>query len=99
MKNIDIKSLLIGTLLTSAIFLGVAAAGVTDGKREYQQGKPEEGYWDICWHYTKGFYNRSDDDLTGAKTKIPIMSPSHFGWEPFAVTADGKKTFYRKCRK
>jgi len=30
MKNIDIKSLIIGALLTSTIFLGVAATGTTD---------------------------------------------------------------------
>jgi hypothetical protein len=30
MKNIDIKSLIIGVLLTSTIFLGVAATGPTD---------------------------------------------------------------------
>ena len=38
MKNIDVKSLLIGTLLTSTIFLGVAATGATDkwdGKQEW----------------------------------------------------------------
>ena len=30
MKNIDIKSLIIGALLTSTIFLGMAAAGKSD---------------------------------------------------------------------
>ena len=30
MKNIDVKSLLIGVLLTSTIFLGIAATGPTD---------------------------------------------------------------------
>jgi hypothetical protein len=30
MKNIDIKSLIIGALLTSTIFLGVAATSTTD---------------------------------------------------------------------
>ena len=30
MKNIDIKSLIIGALLTSTIFLGVAATSLTD---------------------------------------------------------------------
>ena len=39
MKSIDVKSLLIGTLLTSTIFLGVAATGATDkwdGKQMWQ---------------------------------------------------------------
>ena len=30
MKNIDVKSLIIGALLTSTIFLGVASTGTTD---------------------------------------------------------------------
>ena len=45
MKNIDIKSLIIGALLTSTIFLGVAATGATDkwdGKQEWDgKTKPQ----------------------------------------------------------
>ncbi len=37
MKNIDIKSLLIGALLISTIFLGVAATGTTDEWDDGQQ--------------------------------------------------------------
>ena len=38
MKNIDIKSLIIGALLTSTIFLGVAATSKDDkGKWDFQQ--------------------------------------------------------------
>ena len=38
MKNIDIKSLIIGALLTSTIFLGVAATGEDDkGKWDKKQ--------------------------------------------------------------
>ena len=51
MKSIDIKSLLIGTLLTSTIFLGVAATGATDkwdGKQKWEintsSGKIAEGW-------------------------------------------------------
>ena len=39
MKNIDVKSLIIGALLTSTIFLGVAATSTTDkwdGKQMWQ---------------------------------------------------------------
>ena len=36
MKNIDIKSLIIGALLTSTIFLGVASTSVDD-KWDYKQ--------------------------------------------------------------
>ena len=37
MKNIDVKSLLIGALFTSTIFLGIAATGPTDKWDERQQ--------------------------------------------------------------
>jgi hypothetical protein len=37
MKTIDIKSLLIGTLLTATIFLGIAATGQTDKWDVHQQ--------------------------------------------------------------
>jgi uncharacterized protein YbdZ (MbtH family) len=37
MKNIDIKSLIIGALLTSTIFLGVAATSPTDKWDEKQE--------------------------------------------------------------
>jgi hypothetical protein len=37
MKTIDIKSLLIGTLLTATIFLGIAATGKTDKWDDKQQ--------------------------------------------------------------
>ena len=51
MKNIDIKSLIIGALLTSTIFLGVAATSETDkwdGKQRWEiktsSGKIPEGW-------------------------------------------------------
>ncbi len=51
MKSIDFKSLLIGTLLTSTIFLGVAAIGATDkwdNKQKWEintsSGKIPEGW-------------------------------------------------------
>ena len=51
MKSIDIKSLIIGALLTSTIFLGVAATGTTDkwdGKQRWEiktsSGKIPEGW-------------------------------------------------------
>ena len=91
MKNVDVKSLLIGALLTSTIFLGVAAVEPAN-----KNTAPKEGAWQIAWHYTDHFYKRSDDDQTGANVRIPNPGPSNQGWEPFAVTADGKKTFSRK---
>ena len=54
MKNIDIKSLIIGALLTSTIFLGVAATSVDDkwdkrqvwvvGSKQSATGKIPEGW-------------------------------------------------------
>ena len=51
MKHIDIKSLLIGALLTSTIFLSVAATGLTDkwdSKQKWEirtsSGKIPEGW-------------------------------------------------------
>ena len=51
MKSIDTKSLIIGALLTSTIFLGVAATGTTDkwdGKQRWEiktsSGKIPEGW-------------------------------------------------------
>ena len=51
MKNIDVKSLIIGALLTSTVFLGLAATGTTDkwdGKQRWEiktsSGKIPEGW-------------------------------------------------------
>ena len=76
MKNIDIKSLIIGALLTSTIFLGVAA--VPSGTGTIHDGViwdtwDENQVWEV--------YSYDDDDL-------PKLDK---GEEPFAVThrADG----------
>jgi hypothetical protein len=42
MKNIDIKSIIIGALLTSTIFLGVAATSPTDKWDENQVWKVQQ---------------------------------------------------------
>ena len=42
MKSIDIKSLMIGALLSSTIFLGVAATGTTDKWDENQVWKVDQ---------------------------------------------------------
>jgi hypothetical protein len=46
MKNIDVKSLIIGALLTSTIFLGIAAAGdpkATVGKYQFHVDHVKSG--------------------------------------------------------
>ena len=55
MKNIDVKSLIIGTLLTSTIFLGVAATRPTDKWDDNQQWEvsfttyPKDGQFINGW--------------------------------------------------
>ncbi len=44
MKSIDVKSLLIGALLTSTIFLGVAATSPTDKWDDKQEWVVKRGY-------------------------------------------------------
>jgi len=65
MKNIDVKSLLIGTLLASTIFLGVAATSPTDkwddnqvwevktDRRMKEEGKGQAG-WEPFGYSSKG---------------------------------------------
>jgi hypothetical protein len=56
MKNIDVKSLFIGALLTSTIFLGVAATSPTDKWDDKQM-------WQVSSALNKvdGKQNRSND--------------------------------------
>ena len=62
MKSIDIKSLLIGALLTSTIFLGVAATSPTDkwdGKQRWEiktsSGKIPEGWEPFAYDSNDNF--------------------------------------------
>jgi len=69
-KNIDIKSIIIGALLTSTIFLGVAATSPTDkwdNKQKWQirhfnnlnEGIvpiDPEGWEPFGWHWTENGY-------------------------------------------
>ena len=52
MKNIDIKSIIIGGLLTSTIFLGVAATSKADAGK--WDDKQEWVYTFKKWHADKG---------------------------------------------
>ena len=95
MKNIDIKSLIIGALLTSTIFLSVAATGPRDEWDNEQEwiytSHPELnalGLWSGS-HMIKG--------PNGLRTVNRVVG----GWEPFAVGDQDKlskrtTTFFRK---
>jgi len=53
MKNIDIKSLIIGALLTSTIFIGVAATGKRDKWDDEQK-------WFVGWEEARDGLIRPD---------------------------------------
>jgi len=88
MKNIDVKSLLIGTLLASTIFLGVAATSPTDKwdkEQRWEVGK-------VAWQ-----------EIPNGDTKWVLQEdskPVHHshvwpaGWEP--ISYDGKHWRVRK---
>ncbi len=76
MKSIDVKSLLIGALLTSTIFLGVAATGTTDkwdDKQEWYVANTSE-------LVSMGF--REDVKLLGLDCKTVSVYGISGGWEP-----------------
>ena len=77
MKNIDIKSLLIGTLLASTIFIGVAAADDNDKKNIVK--------WQVAYAPIVNWW------VDGK-----VKGESGDGWEPFAVSGDGKTVFQRR---
>ena len=88
MKNINIKSLLIGGLLASTILLGIAAVPRhtgTDG------GPITGGQWDGKqeWHIDRITFVEAYQRLQAAQEVK--------GYEPFAVT--DKHVYYRKRMK
>jgi hypothetical protein len=79
MKNIDIKSLIIGALLTSTIFLGVAATSPTDNwdeKQRWATAKLEYGKTQKKWFLTEDSKDLAHSD------KWPE------GWEPVGKTGN-----------
>ena len=85
MKTIDTKSLIIGALLTSTIFLGVAATGTTDkwdGKQEWAVTVGSQVEYKI------GKENPERSELLGTPTR---------GWEPIGV--QGANIIFRKRTK
>ena len=98
MKSIDIKSLLIGTLLTTIIFLGVGAAK----KKEPWSPWDEDQWWLIASTGQLEMLDRHD----GGKMLYPhpmkneksdVASPWVVkGWEPFGSTKDGAQCLFRR---
>ena len=88
MKNIDIKSIIIGALLTSTIFLGVAATSQTDkwdkGQR-WEVGK-------VAWQKIPN----GDTKWVLQEDSKPVYHSSVWptGWEP--ISYDGKHWRVRK---
>ena len=91
MKSIDIKSLLIGSLLALTIFLGVAATGPADKWDEKQQWAVGELKWTFVETARELKWNLREDENdkpTAYSDKWPA------GWEP--VSFDGKYWRVRK---
>ena len=83
-KPIDIKSLIAGILLTSVVIFGVAAAS------KEEQNKAQ---WIIGHAPVSNLYERPNDPSSKGEKFINNLGQ---GWEPFAVSGDGKKVFTRK---
>ena len=85
MKNIDIKSIIIGALLTSTIFLGVAAAPSGTGTA------PDAGAWDDkqVWYVKRVGWDAPKGHATRLTNRLQPV-----GFEPFAAT--DKHIFFRK---
>jgi len=89
MKSIDVKSLLIGALLTSTIFLGVAATGPFekwDEKQRWSTGKLL-----VTTDIRGGFAYviKTDEGKFGKKTKDDMLYRSWpEGWEPLRNVGD-----------
>ena len=85
MKNIDVKSLLIGALLTSTIFLGVAAVPAPKGTGLTPIGFPPipaPAKWDKnqVWEVEDILYN----EFRG-NGQPRVRKPVYQGWEPYAT--------------
>mgnify|MGYP006966872110 CR=1 FL=1 len=87
MKSIDIKSLIIGVLLTSTIFLGVAAVPKDTGKVRHV----DEGAWDEKQTWRVIPVSHVVPPITDKERRIRDMINQ--GMEPFAAT--DKKVYFR----
>ena len=80
MKPIDIKSLIIGALLTSTIFLGVAATSTTDKWDDKQE-------WEVL-------EKTMSDIRVGKRIADNPFAFTGVGWEPIGV--QGANIIWRK---
>ena len=80
MKNIDIKSLIIGVLLTITIIFGMGATG-----------KADAGKWDDkqVWYVKRLGWEGQPEEATRLTNRLQPQ-----GFEPFAAT--DKHIFFRK---
>jgi len=86
MKTLDVKSLLIGALLTSTIFLGIAATGpkeAWDNEQVWQYGTLTE--YSLGGKYSANL--KYIDTKTGA-TALEDLNKQPKGWEPINLTFD-----------
>ena len=86
MKTLDVKSLLIGALLVSTIFLGVAATGMGDKWSQAQQW--ETGRIIVL---SKGYHLLPDKDRLAEKFADRYTHHAEWpaGWEPLSRYLDG----------
>ena len=94
MKNIDIKSLIIGALLTSTIFLGVAAVPKDTGKPFVVSSPESYQQWDDkqVWHVKRLEWEGPPGEATRLTNRLQPQ-----GFEPFAAT--DKHILFRKRTK
>jgi hypothetical protein len=92
MKNIDIKSLIIGALLTSTIIFGM---GATKPNTAFFDAVKPKGKYLVAFSPTEALYERPDPNSAKGE-KFDALGA---GWEPFAVSNDGKRIFVRKIVK
>ena len=90
MKNIDIKSMIIGVLLTIVIACGVAATGVNDKWDNEQE-----------WLYTDEVELKEAGLIS--YVKWGERAYDHYekvtgGWEPFADRGSGKRHFRKRIK-
>jgi len=92
MKSIDVKSLLIGALLTSTIFLGVAAVPKDTGNIFRIDAPEKHQEWDDKQKWDVKIWN--------SETRAGIWDTT--GWEPMTGcwhSVDKHVTYYRKRTK
>ena len=92
MKNIDIKSIIIGALLTSTSFLGVAATSPTDKWDDKQE-------WVVTTHSLADIpghdrYNRLDAALKAYADRM--WRKNGVGREAFAMDPSDGTVYFRK---